>query len=77
MLDLVTRLALAAADPASEPPGAVDNLKAIFTKPDNIPIMLMIVMVAFFTYMGLRDGIKHDRLIKQGRKDEILRAMQD
>ena len=37
----------------------------------------MLVMFAFFTYMALRDGFKHDRLIKQGRKQDILKTMQE
>jgi len=37
----------------------------------------MIVLVSFFTYMALRDGFKNDRLIKQGRKQDILKTMQE
>ena len=37
----------------------------------------VVVMFAFFTYMALRDGFKHDRLIKQGRKQDILKTMQE
>lgn len=49
----------------------------ILTKPDNIPILLMVFSVAFFTWLSLKEGLKNDKLIKEGRRDEILRRMQD
>ena len=58
-----------------EPYTGVENLELILTKPDNVPILIMIVLFGFATYMALRDGFKHDRLIKQGREDEILDEM--
>jgi hypothetical protein len=60
-----------------EPNSGWENLGLILTKPDNVPILIMIVTFTFFTYMALRDGFKHDRLIKAGRKQDILKAMQD
>lgn len=60
-----------------EPYTGAENLELILTKPDNVPILIMIVLFAFATYMALRDGAKHDRLIKQGRKQDILKAMQE
>ena len=60
-----------------EPNSGWENLGLILTKPDNVPILIMIVTVSFFTYMALRDGFKHDRLTKAGRKQDILKAMQD
>ncbi len=60
-----------------EPNSGWENLGLILTKPDNVPILIMIVCFTFFTYMALRDGFKHDRLIKEGRKQDILKAMQE
>ncbi len=54
-----------------------DNFLLILTKPDNIPIVMMIGAVGFFTWLSLREASKNDRLIKEGRRDEILRRMQD
>jgi hypothetical protein len=59
------------------PPSGWDNLSLILTKPDNVPILMMIVMFSFFTYMALRDGFRNDRLIKAGRKQDILKSMQE
>ncbi len=67
----------AAATSDVEPFTAWENLKLIAAKPDNVPIIMMMVIFAFFTYMALRDGLKHDRLIKQGRKQDILKSMQE
>ena len=60
-----------------EPNSGLENLGLILTKPDNVPILIMSVTFTFFTYMALRDGLKHDRLIKEGRKQDILKAMQE
>lgn len=49
---------------------------AILVKPDNIPIAGMLVLVLFFTYLGLRQALLNDRLIDEGREDEILKFMQ-
>ncbi len=43
----------------------------IVTKPDNIPIVGMLILVLFFTWVGLRQAMKNDRLIDEGREDEI------
>ena len=43
----------------------------IVTKPDNIPIVGMLILVLFFTGFGLRQAMQNDRLIDEGREDEI------
>src|SRR5262249_8996623 len=67
----------AAASSEVEPYSGWENLGLILSKPDNVPILIMIVLVSFFTYMALRDGFKNDRLTKQGRKQDILKSMQE
>lgn len=49
----------------------------ILLKPDNIPIAGMLVLVLFFTWVALRQALRNDRLIEQGREDEVLREMQE
>ena len=49
----------------------------ILFKPDNIPIAGMMVLVLFFTWLGFRQALRNDRLIEQGRADEILKEMQE
>ncbi len=49
----------------------------ILTKPDNIPIAAMLVLVLFFTWVALKQALLNDRLIDEGREDEILKHMQD
>ena len=58
-------------------PSGWDNLAAIVTKPDNIPIVMMVVLVGFFTWLSLAEARKNDRLIEDGRRDEVLPRMQD
>jgi hypothetical protein len=48
----------------------------ILVKPDNIPIVFMMVLVLFFTWLGFKQALRHDRLADQGREDEILKEMQ-
>ncbi len=43
----------------------------IVTKPDNIPIVGMLILVLFFTWVGLRQALRNDRLLDEGRENEI------
>ena len=54
-----------------------ENLGIILSKPDNVAIVMMIVLFAFYTGLALRQAFKHDRLIREGRKQDILKVMQD
>jgi len=56
---------------------ALDQFLTILTLPDNIPIVGLLVLVFYFTYLAFREGRKNDQLIEQGREDEILRRMQE
>jgi hypothetical protein len=47
----------------------------IVGKGDNMPIAGLIPIIAFFTYLSMDEAFRHDRLIKQGREDEILDEM--
>jgi len=51
------------------------NFLEILTKPDNIPIVALLILVIFFTWLGLREAFKHDRLIEEGKEDEIPNEM--
>jgi hypothetical protein len=45
--------------------------------PDNIPIVFMLVLVGYFTWLSFTEARKNDRLIREGRKEQVLRRMQD
>lgn len=47
----------------------------ILLKPDNIPIVGLMVLVFFFTWIGLVQARRNDQLLAQGRGDEILKEM--
>ena len=58
---------------------ALHQFLQILTKPDNIPIVFMLVLVPFFTYMiplYFKQALRNDRLIEEGRMDDVLREMQ-
>jgi hypothetical protein len=56
---------------------ALDHFLHILTLPDNIPIVGLMVLLFFFTYLALREARKNDKLIEEGREDEILDKMQE
>jgi hypothetical protein len=53
----------------------VENFLAIVTKPDNIPIVGMLLLVLFFTWVGLRQAFRNDKLTEEGKKDQIPEQM--
>ncbi|TAJ76449.1 hypothetical protein EPO44_21345 [bacterium] len=56
-------------------PTGLQNFLEIVTKPDNIPIVGMLLLVLFFTWIGLRQAFRNDRLIDENKKDEIPNEM--
>jgi len=42
------------------------NFNAIITKPDNVPILILLVTVIYFTWLALRRGVLNDERIKRG-----------
>ncbi len=54
-----------------EEPSGWQNFLEILTKPDNIPIVGMLLLILFFTWVGLRQAFKHDKLIEEGKEDQI------
>ena len=55
---------------------ARENLWLIASKGDNIPIVFMLPIVAFFVGWAFREAGRNDRLIEEGKRDEILKDMQ-
>lgn len=51
------------------------NFLEILIKPDNIPIVGLLLLVIFFSWLGLKEGLKNDKIIEQGEKDELLKEM--
>ncbi|RMF25381.1 MAG: hypothetical protein D6760_01160 [Deltaproteobacteria bacterium] len=49
---------------------------SIISKPDNMPVAGALLLVLFFTWVALRQARRHDRLIREGRKKDILSEMQ-
>ncbi len=53
----------------------MEQLQEILFKPDNIPITLLMISVVICLYAALKQALKHDRLIEEGREDEIYEDM--
>ena len=47
----------------------------ILTLPDNVPIVAMLLLVLFFTYLAFRQARRNDQLIEHGRRDQIIDEM--
>jgi hypothetical protein len=56
---------------------ALQQFLQIMIQPDNIPIVGMMFLVMYFTYLGFREARKNDQLIAEGREDEVLKEMQE
>lgn len=54
----------------------LDQFLEILLLPDNIPIVGMLVLVFFFTWLGFREARKNDELIAANRRDDVLKEMQ-
>jgi hypothetical protein len=52
-----------------------EYIMQIVGKGDNMPIAGLIPIITFFTYLSLNEAFRHDRLIRQGREEEILDEM--
>jgi hypothetical protein len=58
-----------------EPISGLQQFMGIVTQPDNIPIMAMMLLVLFFTYLGLKQARRNDQLIGKGQRDKIIEEM--
>jgi hypothetical protein len=57
-------------------PAAWKEISLIMLKGDNIPIAFMLFILCFYTGWGVKEALRNDRLIEQGKRDEILKDMQ-
>jgi hypothetical protein len=57
--------------------GGLDQFLEIMLKPDNIPIVGLMVLVLYFTWLAFREARRNDQLIEEGRTDEVLKEMQE
>ncbi|MDA0999930.1 MAG: hypothetical protein O2807_05355 [bacterium] len=53
----------------------MEHFIAILTKPDNVPIAFMLPLVLFFVWLAISQGLRHDKLIKKGKKDAVYDEM--
>ncbi len=45
----------------------MENIWHIISKPDNIPIAGLIVLLTFFTWIAFSQAFKNDRLEEEGK----------
>ena len=59
------------------PESGLSHFLHILLLPDNIPIVGMMLLVFFFTWLAFREGRKNDEMIDEGRRDDVLKDMQE
>lgn len=55
----------------------LEQFLVIMLKPDNIPILGLMFLMFFFSWLAFREARKNDQLIEEGRSDEVLKKMQE
>ncbi len=45
----------------------MENLWYIISKPDNIPIVGLIILLIFFTWLSFSQAFQNDRLSEEGK----------
>jgi len=55
---------------------ALTQFLSIMIQPDNIPIVGMLLLLFFFTYVAFREARKNDQLSAEGKQDDVLKEMQ-
>jgi len=53
----------------------MENVMAIATRPDNIPIIAMLILILVCLGTAMKQAFRHDRLIKKGQRDRIYEEM--
>src|SRR4051795_1621749 len=48
------------------------QLWTILSTPDNVPIVLLLIVVPFYTWYGMRQALANDRLIAQLETDPVM-----
>ncbi|MDR4508358.1 MAG: hypothetical protein MRJ65_09015 [Candidatus Brocadiaceae bacterium] len=48
----------------------MENIWAIITKPDNIPIVALILLLCFFSWITVKQARENDRQIEQKRQQK-------
>ena len=46
----------------------MENLWHIISKPDNVPIVGLLFLVFFFTWLAFRQAFRNDRLRGEGKR---------
>ncbi|HEY9787898.1 MAG TPA: hypothetical protein V6D17_21095 [Candidatus Obscuribacterales bacterium] len=47
----------------------------ILTAPDNIPITAMVIIIAWVMYVAFKQARENDRLLDEGRFDDMVEEM--
>ena len=52
-----------------------DNFYKIISKPDNVPIAMMLIIVEFFTWLAFKQAAQNDQHTRDGERYKIYEDM--
>ena len=55
----------------------MENLLAILSKPDNIPIVGLLLLIAYYTWLAYREAARNDRRIAAGEFEQMRKEGKD
>lgn len=55
----------------------MEHFLAILTKEDNIPIVMMLFLIAYYTWLAMRQAGRNDRLIRAGNYSQLQEEGKD
>ncbi len=53
----------------------MENFLKILSLPDNVPIVIMLALVVFLTWLSFKEARANDKLTEEGKADQIYRRM--
>ena len=53
----------------------MSNFIHILTRPDNLPVAVMALALVYLLWVWLEQALAHDKLIDEGKPEEIIRKM--
>ena len=54
---------------------SMEHFLNILILPDNIPIVMMLIFIAYCLSFAIREMIENDKLIEKGEKDKVYDRM--
>ena len=54
---------------------ASPTFREIISKPDNVPIAMMLIIIEFFTWLAFKQAAQNDQYTREGQREKIYEDM--